>query len=152
MAFFNDFMGKVNQAAQSVTNKAKESMEISRLSGDGRSIQAELKDIYSQIGRSYVDSNGAITDAMRALNARAVELNAQLEELEHQKLRIKNQNVCPACGAVMAKSSRFCSNCGERMVEPPVIEPEPEADESAPEEPEKPEAEESAEEPPIDIE
>ena len=152
MAFFNDFMEKVNQAAQSVTNKTKEGMEISRLSGEGRSIQSELEGIYGQIGRAYVEANGATTEAMSALSARAAELLARLEELEHQKLQLRNQNACPACGAVMPKDARFCSNCGEKMPEPPVIELEPEIDASAPEEAAKPEAEESAEEPPIDTE
>ena len=152
MAFFNNFMGKVNQAAQSVTNKTKETMEISRLSGEGRSIQSELEGIYGQIGRAFVESNGTTTEAMSALCARATELLARMEELEHQKLQLKNQNACPACGAVMPKDARFCSNCGEKMPEPPVIELEPEAEEPAPEEAAEPKAEEAAEEPPIDTE
>ena len=147
MAFFNEFMGKVNKAAQSVTSKTKESMEISRLSGEGRSIQSELDGIYGQIGRIYVESNGETSEALSALCARAAELNSRLEELEHQKLQIKNQNVCPACGAVMAKDARFCSNCGEKMPEPPVIELEPEVEET-----EEPEAVETEEEAPTDTE
>ena len=131
MAFFNDFKEKVNKAAQSVSNKTKDSVEISRLSGEGRSINSELEGIYAQIGRTSVESNGDADEALRALCARAAELIARLEELERQKLQLKNQNACPACGAVMPKEARFCSNCGEKMPEPPVVEPEPEVEEPA---------------------
>ena len=140
MAFFDDFKEKVNKAAQSVTSRTKDSVEISRLSGEGRSINSELEGIYAQIGRTYVESNGEPSDALSALCERAAELIARLEELERQKLQLKNQNVCPACGAVMAKDARFCSNCGEKMPEPPVIEPEPEPETPAPEEAEAEEA------------
>ena len=132
MAFFNDFKDRVNKAAQSVSNKTKDSMEISRLTSEGRGINAELEGLFTQIGRTYVESKGEASESLSALCARVDELNARLEELEVQKLLLKNQNVCPACGAVMAKDARFCSNCGEKMPEPPVIEPEPE--EPAPEE------------------
>ena len=156
MAFFNDFKEKVNKAAQSVSNKTKDSVEISRLSGEGRSINSELESVYTQIGRTYVESNGDAGEALSALCARAAELIARLEELERQKLQLKNQNACPACGAVMPKEARFCSSCGEKMPEPPVVEPEPEpeVEEPAAEEPETedPAAEEPVEETPADAE
>ena len=129
MAFFDSFKEKVNQAAQSVSSKTKDSMEISRLSSEGKGINAELVDLYSQIGRTYVQSNGTAGEALTALCERVAELNARLEDLERQKLLLKNQNVCPACGEKMAKGARFCSNCGEKMPEPPAVEPEPEAEE-----------------------
>ena len=151
MAFFNDFKEKVNKAAQSVSNKTKDSVEISRLSGEGRGINSELEGIYTQIGRTYVESNGDASEALTALCARAAELTARLEELERQKLQLKNQNACPACGAVMPKEARFCSSCGEKMPEPPVVEPEPEPEPEV-EEPaaEEPEVEETPAEEPSD--
>ena len=152
MAFFNDFKEKVNKAAQSVSNKTKDSVEISRLSGEGRGINSELDGIYAQIGRTYVESNGENAEALSALTARAAELIARLEELERQKLQLKNQNACPSCGAVMAKDARFCSNCGEKMPEPPVVEPEPEVEEPEAAETEEPSVEEPEAEEPADAE
>ena len=146
MAFFDDIKDRVNKAAQSVSSKTKENMEISRLTGEGRNVNAELEALYAQIGRAFVD--GETAEALGALAARASELRERLAELERQKMQIKNQNVCPVCGAVMTKDARFCSNCGERMPEPaPEPEPEPEAaaEEPAPEA-EEPASEESGEE------
>ena len=159
MAFFNDIKEKVNKAAQSVSNKTKDSMGISRLSGESRSVSAELDGLFAQVGRTYVESNGEAIESLKALCERAAELKARLEEIDAQILQLKNQNVCPSCGAVMTLDARFCSNCGAKMPEPPVVEPEPEApaeEEPAAEEPaaeetpaeeaEAPEAEETASE------
>ena len=117
MAFFNEFKEKFNKAAQSVTSKTKDSVEITRLSGESRGIANELATLYEQIGRCYVDSKGRDLDALEPLCARVEELRDRLEELERQRMQLKNQNRCPACGAVMAKNARFCSNCGRRMPE-----------------------------------
>ena len=129
MAFLNEFKEKFNKAAQSVTNKTKDSVEITRLSGESRGIANELTSLYEQIGRIYVDTKGGDGENLAPLCARAEELRDRLEELERQRMQLKNQNRCPACGAVMAKSARFCSNCGRRMPEPaPEAEAAPEAD------------------------
>lgn len=140
MAFFNEFKERVNRAAQTVSSKTKESVEASRLTGEGRSIKSELEGLYAQIGLCYVDSKGDASEPLAALCARVAELRARLEELEQQKLLLKNQNLCPNCGSVMPKDARFCSNCGEKMPEPPADpEPEPEVTEVS-EEVEPPEA------------
>lgn len=129
MAFLNEFKEKFNKAAQSVTSKTKDSVEITRLSGESRGIANELTSLYEQIGRIYVDSKGNDGESLAALCARAEELRNRLEDLERQRMQLKNQNRCPACGAVMGKSARFCSNCGRRMPEPaPEPEAAPEAD------------------------
>ena len=129
MAFFNDFKEIFTSAAQSVTSKTKDSVEITRLSGESRGIANELATLYEQIGRCYVDSKGSDLEALEPLCARVEELRDRLEELERQRMQLKNQNRCPACGAVMAKNARFCSNCGRRMPEPaPEPEPAPNAD------------------------
>ena len=123
MAFFNEFKEKFNKAAQSVTSKTKDSVEITRLSGESRSIANELATLYEQIGRCYVDSKGRDLEALEPLCARVEELRDRLEALERQRMQLKNQNRCPACGAVMPKNARFCSSCGRRM---PEEAPEPE--------------------------
>ena len=128
MAFFNDFKEKFNKAAQSVTNKTKDGMEISRLASEGRGISNEITDLYGQIGRIYVESKGMDSESLAPLCARIEELKQRQEELERQKMLLKNQNRCPSCGAGMPKSARFCSSCGRRM---PENTPAPEAAPSA---------------------
>lgn len=117
MAFFNEFKKKFNEAAQSVTSKTKEGMEFTRLASEGRGISNEIITLHEQIGRIYVESKGTDTEALAPLCARVEELKQRLEELDRQKMQIKNQNRCPACGAGMSKGARFCSSCGRRMPE-----------------------------------
>lgn len=124
MAFFNEFKEKFNKAAQSVTSKTKDSVEITRLSGESRSISGEITTLHEQIGRIYVESRGTDHEALLPLCARVEELKDKLEEIERQKMQLKNQNRCPACGSVMPKNARFCSACGRRMPEP-AAETEP---------------------------
>ena len=124
VAFFNDFKEIFTNAAQSVTNKTKDSVEITRLSSESRNIAGEIESLYREIGRTYVDSKGTDSAALEALCAKMDDLRDRLEALERQKLLLRNQNRCPSCGAVMAKGARFCSNCGSRMPEP-APEPEP---------------------------
>lgn len=124
MAFFNEFKEKFNKAAQSVSSKTKESVEITRLGSESRSVSTEITTLYEQIGRIYVDSKGTDHVTLAPLCARVEELKDKLEEIERQKMQLKNQNRCPACGAVMPKNARFCSACGRRMPEP-AVEAEP---------------------------
>lgn len=141
MAFFDDIRQRVNRAAQSVSNKTKENVEISRISGEIKSIEGELESLFMQIGRAYVESKGEAGEALSALCERADELRGRLEALEKQKFQVRNQNICPVCGNVMPKDARFCSNCGGKMPEP---EPEPEPEEEPVEDAvpvEKPESE-----------
>ena len=129
VAFFNDFKEIFTNAAQSVTNKTKDSVEITRLSSESRNITGEIENLYREIGRTYVDSKGTDSAALEDLCAKVIELRDRLDALERQKLLLRNQNRCPSCGAVMAKGARFCSNCGSRMPEPaPEPEPAPDAD------------------------
>ena len=121
MAFFNEFKEKLNKAAQSVSNKTKDSIkdsvEVTRLSSEARNINSEITAAYQEIGRIYVESKGTDHAALAPLCQKVIELKEKLDEIERQKMQIKNQNRCPACGAVMPKNARFCSSCGRRMPE-----------------------------------
>jgi len=118
MAFFNEFKDKFNKAAQSVTNKTKDGVEITRLGSEARSINNELSSLYEKIGRVFVESKGQDYDAMRPLVERVLELKDRLEEIEAQRLQLKSQYPCPVCGAIVSKGARFCSGCGRRLIEP----------------------------------
>lgn len=121
MAFFNEFKEKFNKAAQSVTSKTKESIkdlgDVSRLTNEARSITGEITAKYQEIGRIYVESKGTDHVSLAPLCQQVVDLKEKLEAIERQKMQIKNQNRCPACGSTMPRDARFCSSCGRRMPE-----------------------------------
>lgn len=129
MAFFNDFKEIFTSAAQSVSSKTKGSVETARLAGESRSAANDLSSVYEQIGRTYVDSMGKDSAALKELCDRALELRQHIEQLERQRMQLRNQNRCPSCGAAMSKDARFCSNCGRRMPEAaPEAEEKPSLD------------------------
>lgn len=117
MAFFNDFKEIFASAAQSVTSKTKGGVETARLAGESRSAANDLSAVYEQIGRTYVDSMGRDTPTLKELCDRALGLRERIEQLERQRMQLRNQNRCPSCGAAAGKDARFCSNCGRRMPE-----------------------------------
>lgn len=124
MAFFNEFKEKFASAALSVTNKTKDSVEITRLTTEHRNLSGEVNELYEELGRAYYESRGKDDPRLGALTTRIDEMHQRLEELERQKMQLRNQNRCPSCGAVMPKNARFCSSCGRRMPEAaPEAEP-----------------------------
>ncbi len=116
MAFFDKVVGKISDAAQTVSDKTRDGVELTRLSAQERSIGNELNALYTQIGRCYVDGEGGET--MNDLCSRVKALREQLDALADQKAALRNRNRCPACGTAVDKSARFCPGCGRRMPEP----------------------------------
>lgn len=123
MAYFNEFKNSISKAAQSVTNKTKDSFEITRLSSKARGIRHEISSLHEKIGRAFVESKGQDMESLSPLAARVEELQDQLAQIEAQRLQKKNQYPCPFCGAAVRKGSRFCPNRGHRMAEETADEP-----------------------------
>lgn len=122
MAFINEFKEKFSKAAQSVSSKTKEGMEITRLSGEARSIGSELSSLYEKIGRLFVESKGTDYDGIAAIVARVQELQERQEEIQAKKMQLKRQYPCPMCGTVVQRGARFCSGCGRQLIEPEAAE------------------------------
>lgn len=122
MAFINEFKERFSKAAQSVSSKTKEGVEITRLSGEARAIESELTTLYEKIGRLFVESKGTDYDGIAAVVARVQELQERKEDIQAKKMQLKRQYACPMCGAVVQRGARFCSGCGRRMIEPEAAE------------------------------
>ena len=127
MDFFNDLGKKFSNMARSVSEKTKESVETTRISGDLRGAKSQLEQLYAEYGKACYDihmgaGNPAVADklceSIQALLARIEKLNAQRDEL-------KAIRRCPNCGSVQSREARFCANCGKRMPED-APRPEPE--------------------------
>ena len=134
MDFFNGLGKKFSQAARSVQEKTRDSVESTRLAGDLRSAKNELETRYTELGRAYYNTltdkeetvPQELIDAVRDTLKLIADLTAQRDRI-HQQIR------CPGCGAVQSEEARFCSNCGKRMPEEmpaPAKEPEPEIEEA----------------------
>ena len=119
MEFFNEMSKRFSNVAKSVTEKTKDSVEVSRIAGDLRAQKSALEQLYTELGRVCYDIRMGDVDADRAeqLAGRIQHVRARIDELTAQRDAIRDVRRCPGCGAVMPRDARFCSACGRRMPE-----------------------------------
>ncbi|MBQ8815237.1 MAG: zinc ribbon domain-containing protein [Lachnospiraceae bacterium] len=117
---------KFSKMTQSAVNKSKEVAEITKLTLNNNSLEAEITTVSNQIGE-YVVANQLLTDdEIVSQKLRQIdELKAAIAANEAKIREIKNINVCPACGAEVPNTSNFCDKCGSPMKkDAPVVEEE----------------------------
>ena len=129
MDFLNEFSKRFSSVARSVSEKSKESAEVTRLNGDLHAAEAALERLYSRYGKAcYALQAGEGSRAAAeelALRIRAARL--QVDELTAQRDAAREMKRCLSCGAVHPAQARFCSACGKRLPEeapkPEPVEP-----------------------------
>ena len=112
---------------ETLTNTGKNGGEFVKLNYKVLSAQKALDDLYNQIGRLFVEENGAtctegeIGELTQQAAAKAVEI----ETLKAQLRLIRGVVVCENCGAEVDAENDYCGKCGAKLVkpEPPAEEP-----------------------------
>lgn len=122
MSLFDSVMEKVSRAATSVSGKTRDSVEITKLIAEGRSLEGDIRDLYGRLGRTYYESQGKDSEAIADLCRMIDDKQALLKDIEDRKLQIRNQIRCPGCGMVVAEDAKFCSACGMRLPDAPKDE------------------------------
>lgn len=121
MDFLNEFSKRFSNVARSVSEKSKETAEVTRLNGELRAAEAALELLYARYGRlCYGGDPGGEVEAL-ATRIRAGEL--QVKELTEQRDAAREYKRCQSCGAVHPKEAKYCSACGKRL---PDEAPKPE--------------------------
>lgn len=130
MDFFNDLSKKFTNVAKSVTEKTKDSVEVTRIASDLRNQKNALEQLYTELGKVCYAIRMGEGDANQAerLAERIQRTRARIEELNGLRDAIRDVRRCQSCGAVMPREARFCSNCGKRM---PEDSPQTDADNPA---------------------
>lgn len=108
---------KLNQMTQSAISKSKEVAGITKLNVENGTLNQNLKNIYTEVGR-YVLEQGLLTEdeTVAEWASKAAALKADIEANEEKIRSLKNVNICPGCGAEVPKTSKFCSKCGTAIV------------------------------------
>ena len=119
MEFFNDLSKRFSNVAKSVTEKTKDSVEVTRIASDLRIQKNALEQLYTELGKvCYALRMGeGDSEQAEALSERIQRTRARIDELTAQRDAIRDVRRCPACGAVMSREARYCSACGKRMPE-----------------------------------
>ena len=118
---------KFSKMTQSAVTKSKEVAEITKLTLNNNSLEAEISTVSNQIGEYVVVNNLLIDDEIvgQKLNQIA-ELRASIEANNAKIRELKNIAICEACGAEVPLTSNFCDKCGAQMKKPePVVEEVP---------------------------
>lgn len=118
MGLFDEIKG----VAVGVGNKAKDVSDSVRLSTILADEESKLKNIYSEIGKKYVELHA--NDAEPQLAEMIAESKRRLETvsgLKEQIRRLKGIRECPNCGTEVPNNSLFCATCGFRLPEPAAV-------------------------------
>ncbi len=113
MAFFEKIGGAITSGVGATANKAKDITDQSKLSSEINSKKKELKDIYTNIGKLYV--NGADEAQLMELKNNALELTKVIDALEEKYNDAKGLKKCEICGEVIDNASVFCAHCGGKQ-------------------------------------
>ncbi|MBR1820474.1 MAG: zinc ribbon domain-containing protein [Clostridia bacterium] len=126
MDFLNEFSKRFSSVARSVSEKSKESAEVTRLNAELRAATEALEGLYARYGKVCYAIQTGNGDA-KAAEALAVRIRAgilQVDELTAQRDAAREFKRCLSCGAIHPKEAKFCATCGKRLPdEPPKPEP-----------------------------
>ena len=142
MPLFQDLGKRVSEVAKNVGQKTQEATEVARLSGRIASKEAEIEQLFLQIGKAYYSMRGAggACEAADLFCQKVTQLEAECEAMRKEIDALKHQSRCPNCGGVQPIEASFCASCGTKLPKPvrpePAPEPEPEPEPQPEPEPE----------------
>ena len=124
MAFFDDLGKKITQVSQSAVQKTKDITEIAKYSALVSDEEKKIKDLYSEIGKLYVQLHADETEGQLGEKVAAVkEAEKKIEEYNQTIKELKGYVRCEKCGAEVQNNMSFCSACGNPMAKPePVVD------------------------------
>ena len=108
---------KLNQMTQSAISKSKEMAGVTKLNVEIGTLNQNLKNIYTEVGR-YVLEKGLLKEdeTVAEWASKAAGLKADIEMNTSRIRDLKNVSICPGCGAEVPRTSKFCGKCGTAIV------------------------------------
>lgn len=108
---------KLNQMTQSAISKSKEVAGVTKLNVEINTLNQNLKNIYTEVGR-YVLEKGLLKEdeSVAEWASKAAGLKADIEMNTSRIRDLKNVSICPGCGAEVPRTSKFCGKCGAAIV------------------------------------
>lgn len=131
MGFFENIGKKVADAGQKTVQKTKEMSDVIRLEALVTREENKLEQIYSQIGKLYVELHAdSFEEAFAGMLGEYSESEQNIQNYRQQIDEIKNSwnreedeaaafGKCPNCGAAVPEGGLFCTSCGKPIPQQP---------------------------------
>ncbi|MCC3373352.1 zinc ribbon domain-containing protein [Cohnella sp. REN36] len=129
MSFFKKFTETVSKGVSTATEKAQQTVEItkihSQISGKKKEIEKRFSDIGEAVYEAYLQhdlsrAEGEIIPACEEI----ARIRREIGGLEDRIRALRNEKEC-ACGQKVPFDTRFCPSCGSPFAEPVPEEPAP---------------------------
>ncbi|WP_442601522.1 zinc ribbon domain-containing protein [Paenibacillus sp. KN14-4R] len=113
------FFGKVKEGAAKAAEKAKETVELTRLSAQISSKKKEIDKLNQSIGetvfQAYLSEDFLSSEpSVIALCRQITDVNQEITALEQKIKELKNEKDC-VCGASLPVDTNFCPTCGYKF-------------------------------------
>jgi len=132
MSLFRKITESVSKGVSTATEKAQQTVEITRLHAQISGKRKEAEKLLQSIGETVFEGYQAKDlSQMEAKVSPACEqivaIQEEIDALEDRILQLRNEKECE-CGKKVPSDTRFCPDCGHAFPEP---EPEPEPETAA---------------------
>lgn len=124
MDFFNKASEKLTKLGNDVSNKGKNIVEVSNLSGQVRTNEDKIKATMSELGKAFYQKNkdnppADFADLFKTIK----DAEDSIAELTHKIRTMKGNKICPGCNSEVPIGTAFCSNCGSKVEDPAPLIP-----------------------------
>lgn len=113
----DNFISELKSVANKFAKKTGEIAGISKLKINIANAKSDISACYKSLGelvyKAQKDGDEGASANIQELFDTIDALYEKIDELNETIATIKNEKVCPNCGASNPKSQRFCGGCGQ---------------------------------------
>lgn len=118
MGFFENVKNTLTETSQELTQKAKDTTEVYRLSNANKTKEKEIEKLMYQIGVSYYSNykeecTSKFSEFVQQVENLQMEIATNKEAIE----KLSVEEVCASCGKKINPGSKFCIYCGATIVQ-----------------------------------
>lgn len=120
MEFLDNTLENAKEVLDTVSKKAKETVNLQKKRMEVASLKRSLSKKYEAFGRAVYPiyrANGETDEAVDLLAEQLEQTEQQLEEAAKELAIMQKKVICPACGQAVTRDSKFCNHCGAQLPE-----------------------------------
>lgn len=118
MAFFDDLQRNLSAAGKQAADKAKEVADLTMKTAELHGEEQKLELCYARIGKRLYETTKEVPAEgdLEDFNEVEAHLN-NIKNIEEEIQELKGKKLCPNCGEMVDRGSRFCNHCGMSMAD-----------------------------------